>query len=261
MFACTSRHFRPTCTPASPLRIARAHTSVLSHLPKHPGPTKALKYRRSTPGSMSTVLYPWHINFPTGPLNPAHPALRKKGMLASMPKFNCPAFQLRAMPFDILNRPEKAYPFPRSDDFGLTVRPGDKKQRPMARMSLVMLFTRVVMRSLTIRNRIRARLRTAFGIAVGRNAHKDEKGKLVLGEVPTDLTQMLLKDWCYYITPSADVYRMPMEDLVDYARKGLQAVKIAALRKEQEWAQLPDKGFSQGGQSQGNNRKSYGIKS
>lgn len=159
-----------------------------------------------------------------------------------MPKFKCAAFSLRVLPFGLLHKPERPHPFPRSDDYGLTVRPRDPTQRPMARMSIITIFSRPVMRSLSVRNRIRARIKTAVGLVAVRNAHLDCSKHLVINEGPPDPDRILLKDWCYIFTPAAVAYRMPMEELVGHASAALTSIKRDALKREALWSmpQLTD---------------------
>ncbi|KAI1792451.1 hypothetical protein LXA43DRAFT_342129 [Ganoderma leucocontextum] len=84
----------------------------LSCLPKPSSGTKSIKFKRTTPGSISSLVYPNRPPNPNRVLDPTHPALHFKPpqYAKAFPWRSYPGFSLRALPKSLLDKP--SYPAP-----------------------------------------------------------------------------------------------------------------------------------------------------
>jgi len=214
--------------PSSSISLSRRVKHYeLTKLLSPPTTLKSLKYRRSTPGSTTTSSHP---------VNPRHPAFtdadkNHRRRIPPLPIFHSAAFKLRVIPHGLLAIPESPHPFPRHDDYGKVKR----RVKPFTRASLQFSFSLPPLPTLAVhRFRIKAKIKEALSLIVTRGAQVDSERKIVF--VHADIGEMwLLKDWTYCFHPSLEVYRMPMNDLIQAIRQALEHVATQGKHLIMKW--------------------------
>ncbi|KAH7915928.1 hypothetical protein BJ138DRAFT_826583 [Hygrophoropsis aurantiaca] len=131
----------------------------LSRLPKAQG-LKSVKLRNTTPGSPFPLLFQAIPFEPKRVLNPGHPATRLHPR--AFPSFNCPAFQIRAVPKDALTRPDVEHLNP--------TKSRGMRQRSIPLSILFIIPKKTTSKHAVIRHRLSTRFKSAVALVVTRNA-------------------------------------------------------------------------------------------
>ncbi|KIJ64737.1 hypothetical protein HYDPIDRAFT_111329 [Hydnomerulius pinastri MD-312] len=226
----------------------------LSRLPKAPG-LKSINTRYTTPG-YAIPNYIARSNLVDG----KHPATQLK--IRSFPLFTCSAFSIRAMPKATLCRKDFVPP----DPLSLT---RTRKKKDQLDISLSFHVMKKTSSKLAVlRRTLRAKMKAAISLVITRGAdavdassepsipaNKEDARPMPVGSyprltlvanpIPTD-HHLVLKDWTYIITPSLEVYRMPLPTLIQSVRKALTQLKQQASRMEVSWESMPAKGPKKG---------------
>ncbi|KAG1791992.1 uncharacterized protein HD556DRAFT_1293967, partial [Suillus plorans] len=206
----------------------------LSRLPKAPG-LRSINRCNVTPGSPLPLLFPG-----TAPYNrarivdPTHPATRWKAH--AFPHFSCPAFMLRAVPKGALLRPEFERRLPQIERSAMVPRGERKDGSKKLDMSIVfMISKKKTNKRAVVRNRIAMRIRSAFELIVTRGADAEPKENVEdrhLGKKSMFicLSSHMDKDWTYVMSPSLLSYRMPLPDLIQHLRAGLESIRAQSMK-------------------------------
>lgn len=209
----------------------------LSKLPKAAKP-RSVNFRRTTPGSL-TPFFNTDVEAFCGPLDPSHPAsrLRQPVLYRTVPTAHANGFILRAVPKAVLHRVPYPWPDP-------PFRPASERGPDACRinMSLLKVLGKNVSRSAVVRKRIGYRVKTALGLIVSRGAdvELDTKGRERVVFKQEDAGQKwVLQDWTYYMLPTLELYRMPIQTLIPSLRRALITVNQRARQlDERGWQRV-----------------------
>lgn len=173
----------------------------------------------------------------------------------TVPTAHANGFILRAVPKAVLHRVPYPWPDP-------PFRPASERGPDAGRinMSLLKVLGKNVSRSAVVRKRIGYRVKTALGLIVSRGAdvELDTKGrervvfrqedagqKWVLQGVfcacclPWYTACSLAADWTYYMLPTLELYRMPIQTLIPSLRRALITVNQRARQlDERGWQRV-----------------------
>ncbi|KAG2147106.1 hypothetical protein BD769DRAFT_1345844 [Suillus cothurnatus] len=225
----------------------------LSRLPKAPG-LRSINRRNVTPGSPLPLLFPGTASYnPACAIDPTHPATRWKAH--AFPQFSCPAFMLRAVPKGALLRPD--FELSRVERSAMVPRGERKDGSKRLDMSIYfMISKKKTNKRAVVRNRIAMRIRTAFELIVTRGADAELKdnvegrqvGKECAPEESSNIVrkpkkkvnptgrELKLANWTYVMSPSLLSYRMPLPDLIQHLRTGLESIRAQSMKLDIRWA-------------------------
>ncbi|KAI0332218.1 hypothetical protein GY45DRAFT_1321271 [Cubamyces sp. BRFM 1775] len=209
----------------------------LKRLPKITGSLKSINFRRTTPGSLATVLYSNRPPSPNHVLDRTHPALGYTRQVYAhvFPWRTYPGFTVRALPKALLAKPSYRFADP-----PYTLNEGPMKGRS-ANMSLLDCASKSV-GGRVIRQEILRKFKTAISLIVVRGADvvgQGDDAKIVFREEDAGKAEdWILSDWTYIIRPGLELYRTPYSAFIPSLRRALQAIVSQGRRLESEWAQL-----------------------
>ncbi|KAI0657565.1 hypothetical protein C8Q70DRAFT_272267 [Cubamyces menziesii] len=212
----------------------------LRRLPKITGPLKSINFRRTTPGSITRIIYGNRPPPPSLVLDPTHPSLHynRPSWGKTFPWRTYPGFAIRAVPKAVLAPPTTVHPDPPH-----TLNEGPLKGRS-ANMSLLDCEAKSVGGRVT-RQVILRKFKTAISLIVVRGADVEGQGdeaKLVFREEHAGKAKdWILSDWTYIVRPKIEVYGMPYTEFIPTLRRALRDIVTDGRRLELEWAKLADK--------------------
>ncbi|KAG2159494.1 uncharacterized protein EDB93DRAFT_1070688, partial [Suillus bovinus] len=217
----------------------------LSRLPKAPG-IRSINRCNVTPGSPLPVLFPGSAPYNRArTVDPTHPATRWKAH--AFPQFSCPAFTLRAVPKGALLRPEFERRSSQMERPAMVPRGERKDSSKRVDMSIVFMISKKnTNKRAVVRNRIAMRIRSAFELIVARGADaelKDNDNSRQLGKErgPEESSSAVRKPkknidhWTYVMSPTLLSYRMPLPDLIQHLRAGLESIRAHSMKLDVQW--------------------------
>ncbi|SJL13060.1 uncharacterized protein ARMOST_16497 [Armillaria ostoyae] len=209
----------------------------LSKLSKLNGKSSVV-FRGYKPGAL-TGAFPIPNRFAVR-LDPKHPALRVN--LKVLPIVSQPFLAIKAIPFDILTKPENAVTFERPVELWES-RVARLKDSPLEKTDVwsISLPVHLLMPKKTVHKKkylrviIARKIKTAIALIMSRGLDVGSDGKLVLND-REDCDKLIVDGWSYVISPQLEIYRMPFEDLVKGLRKSLLQISNGIRQLEQQWS-------------------------
>ncbi|KAI8989061.1 hypothetical protein BD414DRAFT_324173 [Trametes punicea] len=214
----------------------REACAELSHLPKLAQGIKSINFRRTTPGTISFILFSKHPPPVSRVLDPTHPALSYSpyDWMRAFPWRACHGFSMRAIPKGLLTEPSPRHPEP----------PYSLNDGPRKGHSLNLSLLDCAPKSAggrVVRQQILRKFKTAISLIVVRGADaegpEDDRRLVFRDEEAGKGEQWILPDWTYIVRPELEVYKMLYAQLIPLLRRTLRAIAITGIRLEQEWAQ------------------------
>ncbi|EJF61780.1 hypothetical protein DICSQDRAFT_136296 [Dichomitus squalens LYAD-421 SS1] len=229
---------------------------------------KSIKFKRTTPGSITYVVTSNRPPYPKRVLDPTHPALHLKPSqyANAFPWRAYPGFGLRALPKSLLDKPSVPFPDPpfsvqppRSvtldsgqawdDDGGSDatsenrwVAKGTVKWAEEERWRISMSLVDVVAKGVggrVVRVKVLNKLKNAIALVVTRGADVEEGAdgakRIVFREREAG-SGWVLRDWTYLCRPEPQLNLMPYTELIPSIRRALKDVFIPGQKLEDEWS-------------------------
>nr|VWO98594.1 MRP-like transporter [Ganoderma boninense] len=232
-----------------------------------------LQFKRTTPGSVSTLIFLKSPPNPNRVLDPTHPALHFKPVqyAKAFPWRSYPGFSIRALPKSLLDKP--SYPAP-NPPFVLTpprtvtldkgaARGGGKaagdetevgagqgaegvgegstqrwvEEKGRISMSLVNAATLGV-GGRPVRVKVYNKFKNAIALVATRGADVErgpDGSKRIVFHDDEAGQNWVLRDWTYICRPHPTMNLMPYTELIPAVRRALKSIYVPGQRLEQEW--------------------------
>jgi len=86
-----------------------------------------------------------------------------------------------------------------------------------------------------IRLRIKMRMKEALRLVVARGAYVDADGRILMRDEDIGETRWLLREWSYVFQPTLEMYKHPLDGIIDTVRSALHHIKERGSAQGLEW--------------------------